>query len=273
MFLLCYFLQLVLLLKFSICTQLCVDNCQVEYDLYGTFTLPSGCSMIQRDYCYVLTIFDYVKQTVKVEFNADFDNENRTTIKIKSIFSLEEPESIEHLLSYTCSTGDHCDIEYIRNLTVQRSAPDACQRLRSQLIDYLDPPPLSTVRDCYIDEQTTSKCQRPCEFIYKSSSEISRSCSGDLELTFEMIIEKSRPTNQSESDDSQRTWSFSCTTSNCNGRQMQDQIDNLIHLNRKPCFFSFDDDQPTTTTVPLKAQSVSFQLVIIFLYLSLIFIL
>jgi hypothetical protein len=258
MFFLWYILHLLIIINYSISDQLCIDKCQFEYNLHSNFSLPSDCHTIRRDSCYVLTTFDYIKQTIKISFSLepdrqDIENDYQTDNIIRSTINLEGTPFTINSVEYYCSTGDHCDLDYVENIAIPIYTPKSCEKFRSQLIQYLNPDPPTHERDCYINENTTLKCDLPCEFIYDNPDKISRSCEGDLDLMFETIIGESTPINKPEYH--YRTWKFSCTTSLCNGKEMQQRIEDLIRLDDGECLSFFNQPNETTTYIPSKSTS------------------
>jgi len=272
MFFLWYFLHLLIIINSCISNQLCIDRCQFEYNLHSNFSLPSDCNVTRRDYCFVITTFDYIKETIKVYFNLEFDEqhlENAYQIDnvIHSTISLEDPTFIEHSVEYSCSTGDNCDLDYVQNLAIPSYTSKSCENFRLKLIQYLNPDVPSADRDCFINEYVTSTCDLPCEFIYHNPNQISRSCDGDLGLIFETTIGQSIPINKPEYN--YRTWNFSCTPRLCNGKEMQQTIQNLIDSDNGECLIFFNQANTTTTNAPSKSASIFsklFYLIIFIIY-------
>jgi hypothetical protein len=272
MFFLWYLLHLLILIHSSISDQLCINKCQFQYDLHSNFSLPSNCNVSRQEHCSVVTTFDYIKNIIKVDFSLEYDkqnleNDNETNNVILSIINLAEPSFIQHSIEYICSTGDNCDLDYVENIAIPTYTSKSCEKFRSQLIQYLNPYPPSYERDCLVNQNTTVKCNLPCEFIYDNPNQISRTCDGELASMFETKIGQSTPINKPEY--AYRTLAFSCTTSLCNGQQMQQRIDNLINSDNGECLSFFNQPNETTTPIPSKSSSTfskSLYLIIFIIY-------
>lgn len=259
MFFLWYIFHLLIIINYSISDQLCIDRCQFEYDLHSNFSLPSECNITRRDNCFVLTTFDYSKQIVKVYFSLEYDplditNIYQTDTTISTIINLADPPFIQHSIEHFCSTGDHCDLNYVENIAIPKYSSKACDDLRSEFIQYLNPNPPSFERDCYLNENTTLKCNQPCEFMYNNPNEISRSCDGELNMMFKTTVGLSTPINKPENYF--RKWDYACTTSLCNGKPMQEHIEKLIYSDNEKCLIIFNQTNETTTHIPSKSLSI-----------------
>lgn len=264
MFLFWYLFYLLILVNYSINDQLCIDKCQFQYDFHSNFSLPSDCNITRRVRCFVLTEFDYINKIIKLyfslepdEINLD-DNNNQTDIRVRSYINLAEPPSIQHSIDYFCSNSDYCDLEFVQNIAMPIFTPKSCTKFRTQLIEYLNPEPLSMNRDCYRSENTTFKCDKPCELIYKNPNETLRSCDGQLKLEFETMVGQAIPIDKPEYE--YRTWSFSCTSQLCNGKSMQQRVERLIDFDHDECMISFKQINETTTVLPSKSTSIYSQL-------------
>lgn len=239
--------------------QLCIDRCDFQYDFDSNFTLPSNCNLTRRDRCYVLMIFEYNKNLIEVHFSLEPDDEidageNQTDLVVRSMISLVEPSVLQHSVGYFCATGDQCDLEFVRQTILPTFLEKSCERFRAKLIDYLNPNPPSVSRQCYENENTTLKCDAACQLIYTGPNEISRSCDDDLGMRFETIVGQSTPIDKPEYD--YRNYSYACNTPLCNGRLMQERIENLIVYDHGECLISFKEMNETTTTViPSKSTS------------------
>ena len=253
------------LVNYSICDQLCIDKCQFQYDLHANFSLPPDCNTTRRDRCYVLTEFDYIKNKIELHFSLEPDeinlgenNTNQTDTRVRSYINLAQPPFIEHSIDYYCSTGDYCDLEFVRNFALPVFTPKSCTRFRSKLIEYLDPEPLSKHRNCFHGDDATVQCDRPCELIYKNPNETTRSCDGQLKFEFQTTVGQATPIDKPEYE--YRTWSFACTGNICNGISMQRRIENLILFDQDQCLVTLKQTNETTTPLPSKSASIYSQL-------------
>ncbi len=265
-----YLFHLLILVNYSISDQLCIDKCEFQYDFNSNFSLPSDCNTTRRNRCFVLTQFDYIKKIIKIDFSLEpdeihLDTDNQTDTRVRSYINLANPSFIQHSIDYFCSTDNYCDLEFVRNIALSILTPKSCTKFRSQLIQYLNPDPQSTDRDCYRSENTTFKCDKPCELIYKNPNETVRSCDGQLKLEFQTTVGQSTPIDKPEYQ--YRTWSFSCTSQLCNGQSMQQRVENLIDFDHGECMISFKETNETTTALPSKSASIYSQLFSLFIFI------
>jgi hypothetical protein len=228
--------------------------------MHTSFNLPPDCTVNRQDECSVLLIFNYAAQTVTIDFSFAFRKQRlradyQTDNTINTVIGLEEPIIIEHVVEYYCSTGDDCDLNYVKDKALPLYTEKSCQNFRSELIRYLNPDPSSAQRDCFQNDNTTSLCILPCELQYQNPNSISRSCTGIVDIGFETTVGQSTPINKPEYNS--RSITYGCSSEMCNGIPMQQRIQRLISLDNGECIITLNDTIDTTTSVPLTTTTTA----------------
>ena len=248
-FLIFSFLNLVFLLHSSTADQLCIDSCQFDYDPQSIFTLPQDCTVIQRSQCSVRLIFNYITKKVNVQFSSSTIKDAaaiiyETETKVRSVISFEN-DFIQQTVDYSCSTGNQCDLDYVRNTAIPLYAEKDCTEFKADLMQQLYFNDTSR-RECFLNETYVYLCDQPCDLLYDGFNQTERSCDGRVDLAFETSIGESTPVNKPEY--LYRTYSYGCSTEFCNGPILQKVIEILIHRDEGQCLIGFNNTIDTTTT-------------------------
>lgn len=243
-------LSLFLSIHSSTSDQLCQDTCQYQYDTQTEFQLPISCTQIRRDRCSAVLNFDHVHQTVAIEFGsplpkqvADITVETKTIVH--TVINLEDTSFMHQTVEYYCSTGDSCDLDYVRMKAIPLFSRKQCDNFQKELMKYLHPNSTSLQRECFVSETTFARCDLPCDLLY-SPDRIIRSCDGQVDLTFETSVGQSTPINLPEFRT--RLFSYGCTGQFCNGQVMQGIIQKLIDSDQGQCLISLNETAVTSTS-------------------------
>ena len=258
MFFFWYLLNIFLVIHSCISDQLCIDTCKIRHDMHTSFELPPECTVTRREQCTVLLIFNYAEQTVTIDFafesykqhlQADYQTDN----VVHSVITLQDPPFVEHNVEYYCSTGDNCDLNYVKDIAIPQYSAKTCTDFRTQLIRYLNPDNAPAERDCFQIDNSTSLCNLPCQLEYHNPNSISRSCDGTIDIGFETTVGQSTPTNKPEYNS--RQFAYGCMTEMCNGIEMQYRIQRLISMDNGECMIilnkTFESTTSILTTIPM----------------------
>jgi hypothetical protein len=251
MFFFWYLLNFFLIINSCISDQVCINSCQFNFDIHAEFTLPHDCTYTRREQCAVMIIFDYEDAAIEIDFGFESDKPDNKSVYdtdniIITVINLEDPSFIRHTVTYYCSTGDNCDLNYVKTKAIPLYAPKACQDFRKLLVERLYPDPSSSHRDCFLNDTATLLCEQPCDLSYNSSNQISRSCGGRVDLAFETTVGQSSPVNKPEYTN--RIFAYACTPGLCNGLVMQNLIRKMITTDNGECMIFLNETIETTTS-------------------------
>ena len=186
MFFFWYLLNFFLIIHSCISDQLCISTCQFEHDMHTSFELPPECTITRREQCTALLIFSFAKQTVTIDFGLESHKQHlqadyQTDNVVRSVIFFNDPPFVEHVVQYFCSTGDNCDLNYVKDIAIPQYSAKTCTDFGTQLTRYLNPSDAPAVRDCFQIDNSISFCQSSCQLEYHNPNNISRSCDGTVD--------------------------------------------------------------------------------------------
>ena len=264
MLLLCSLLSILLWIPSSTSDQSCVDNCQFEYDIETEFLLPTRCRYSRRDQCSAMLNFDHVKQTVAIEFGSPLPRQatgmsGETETIAHTVINLEDTSFIHQTVEYFCSTGDACELDYVRTIAIPKYSRKRCGDFQKELMKYLHPNSTSLQRNCYVSETTLMLCNLPCDLFYTPDA-VKRACDGQVDVAFETSVGRSTPIDLP--DYRARLFAYGCTGQLCNGPVMQKVIEKLIDSDQGQCLISVNETTtsgtPSTLVDPTQGRAFIF---------------